>query len=81
MSRKEDREFLQSLAAAIDEEIQRYYGRRRGWILPILDFGSAAERVADYISNCNRKDAVAALRELTEVLDKGKDIPTPIGEA
>ncbi len=65
---------LQHLARLISGQLKNMTGERLGFSLVVFN-NEPGERV-NYVSNCDRADVAAALRELLEHWEKGMpDIP------
>ncbi len=73
-------EKLRGIANALDEILEhQIYGQRMGFFLSVFEFNK--EGSADYISNAEREDAIKALRETADRLEKNQVIPVTIGKA
>ena len=58
----------------IAEDIERKVGKDYGFMVLVFPFAEGA-KTANYISNCDRKSMISALREKADVLERGLDIP------
>ena len=59
---------------AMAHNVEMYVGKEYGFMVMVFPFGDNPDRVAHYISNCDRKDMIKALREKANVLEQGLDI-------
>lgn len=73
--------FLQFLAADINRALYDKTGKNMGFILAIFNYtdDEPDSREANFISNCNRKDTPAILRELANRLESKNYFPPTIG--
>lgn len=65
-------EALGHIASAIEETINYEFGKM-GFALLVFDFGKPG--ISNYISNAQRSDMIAALRETADRLESKQDIP------
>ena len=61
-----------TIATEIDG-ILKYNSGPKGFVLIVFDFN--APGAGNYISNANREDMIAALREIADRLEQNQDIP------
>ena len=73
-------EGLREIALKLERDINSLFEAQLGFALIVFPYG-AEPRGCDYISNATRDNMVLALREAADQIEKGKDIPTPIGSA
>lgn len=57
--------------------LEAIYGERMGFALLIFPLGKPG--TADYVCNCQRPEMITTLREVADRLEKGQDIPAPVG--
>ena len=62
-----DREKMAGLAEKVDAEITELAGERMGFALFVFEFGNRDSKRMRWISNANRNDMIAALREFLNV--------------
>ena len=79
MMRREDYA-LRVIGQVLDEALEEAYGRKMGFSLVVFPFGYGP-RVADYVSNGERNDVIAVLREKADALEAGSCMPPAIGRA
>ena len=78
---EETARMLQGLAAGIDDVLNgEERPKRNGFVLLLFEFGQMEGARTNYVSNCDRKDIIAALKEVTarfegqpEHMDRRKD--------
>lgn len=63
---------LKLIAAGVNDEIKERFGKM-GFALIVFDFGRPG--ISNYISNAQRSDMIAALRETADRLEQRQDIP------
>lgn len=61
---------MKRLGDTIKKEIPGF-----GFTLLVFEFHNPG--IANYISNANRQDMIVGLRRMVDILEKGKDFPTP----
>lgn len=66
------------LADRIERELKKIYGVRMGFVLVTTPFFEK-DPIADYISNIQREDAIASLKNTAERLETGEIIPASKG--
>lgn len=64
MTDAETKALMQDLARALDSAINPE-GRKNGFVLLIFNDSGPKGARTNYVSNCDRKDMVAALKEVT----------------
>jgi hypothetical protein len=74
---KQERE-LREVARFISRKLRRVYGEEMGVFLTVTPF-KQSEPVSDYISNIERKDGIAALRDTADRLETKETIPASVG--
>jgi hypothetical protein len=58
------KEKMQALASLIDDEINAH-GKRYGFTILVFPFDHPEGARTNYVSNCDRKDMLTALKEIT----------------
>ena len=71
---------LNGLANGIDKALEELYQIKTGFVLLIIPFGSK-ERMADYVSNIQRKEIPLTLRQIAERFEKKEIVGKTEGEA
>lgn len=75
----EKEKFMQQIAAALSEIIDEAYQQKMGFFLTVFEFDKPG--VSDYISNANREQIIKSMRETAKRFEKGRIIPTTVGQA
>ncbi len=64
---------MQKVGEHMDATFNQDGEKHFGWMVLVFPFGK--NKIASYVSNCNRRDMIATLREKADVLERQLDNP------